>query len=344
MERFRIGKRVIGGPRVYVIAEIGSNHDGKLPQARRLIDLAARAGADAVKFQTFRADRLYPPLRFAADGTTTPHPTHEFLKHHEVPHAWHAALKARADARGVDFLSTPFDEDAADLLVAVGCPALKIASGDLTHHALLRHVARTKTPVLLSTGMATLGEIDAAVGVLRGSGCRELALLHCVSNYPPDFAQVNVRAVETLRRAFACPVGQSDHSLGVAVPLAAVTLGASLVEKHLTLSRRLSGPDHPYAMEPEEFAAMVREIRNLEQALGDGRKVPAKSEVPERTYARRGVYARRDLAAGETLATRDLAALRPAVGLGAEALDQVVGRKVRRAVRAWEAIGRKDLA
>ena len=344
MERFRIGKHRIGGPRVYVIAEIGSNHDGKLAQARRMIDLAAKAGADAVKFQTFRADRLYPALQFGPRGKPAPHPTHEFLKKYELPAAWHAALKAHADARGVEFLSTPFDEEAADLLVATGCPAIKIASGDLTHHALLRHVGRKKIPILLSTGMATIGEIDAALGVLRQAGCRKIALLHCVSNYPPDFSQANVRAVETLRRAFRCPVGQSDHSPGVAIALAAVALGASIIEKHITPSRALPGPDHPYAMEPGEFAAMVGEIRRLERALGDGLKVPAPGEVPERTWARRGVYAIRDVAAGERLARGDLRALRPNVGVGAEALDQVVGRKVRRALRAWQAITRKDLA
>ena len=344
MERFRIGQRWIGGPRVYVIAEIGSNHDGKLATAKRLIDLAARAGADAVKFQTFRADHLYPALRFGDDGTPSPHPTHEFLKKYEVPAAWHGALKARADARGVDFLSAPFDEDAADLLVATGCPALKIASGDLTHHALLRHVGRKKRPVILSTGMATLGEVDAAVSVLRDAGCRKVALLHCVSNYPPDFSQANVRAVETLRRAFACPVGQSDHSPGVAIALAAVTLGATIIEKHVTPSRKLQGPDHPYAMETDEFAAMVGEIRNLERALGDGIKVPTPNEVPERTWARRGVYAVRDVAAGKRLAKGDVRALRPNVGVGAEAMEQVVGRTARRSLRAWQPIAWKDLA
>ena len=343
MKRFRIGAREIGGRHTYVIAEIGSNHDGKLSQARKLIAAAARAGADAVKFQSFVAERLYPPIQFGPRGTAQPHPAQAMLKALEIPNRWYPSLIDHSKKCGVDFLSTPFDEESADRLAEAGCVAIKIASGDLTHRRLLRHVGGLGLPVILSTGMATLGEVERAFAAL-GKGRGRAALLHCVSNYPPDFSQANVRAVETLRQAFRIPVGQSDHSPGMAIALAAVTLGASIIEKHITLSRDLQGPDHPYAMETGEFADLVREIRNLERALGDGRKVPARNEVPERKWARRGVYAVRDLQSGSCLSTDDLIALRPNVGIGAEEIDAIVGRRLRRPVRQCQPIARKDLA
>jgi len=341
--RFRIGNRPLRPGRTYIIAEIGSNHDGSIAQARKLITAAARCGVDAVKFQTFVASRLYNQWQRDPKGDLVPNPIHEKLKTLELPVDWHAKLKKHCDRLGVHFLSTPFDEKSADLLHSVGCPAFKIASGDMTHHGLLGHVAKKGKPIILSTGMSTLQEVKEAVKVIRRAANRKIVLLHCVSNYPPAPDQANIRSMTTLGQALGLPVGYSDHSPGIAVPLGAVALGAVVIEKHITFSNKLPGPDHPYALEVDEFSRMVTEIRTLDEALGSATKKPTRAEVPERKWARRGLYAVRDLEKGERLTGDAVAVLRPCEGIGAEDFQRAMGKTLRRSVASYAPIRWEDL-
>ncbi len=340
----RIGARLISEENpTFFIAEIGSNHDGKLSQAKKLIHAAAQAGADAVKFQSFRAEGLLHTHRLNAQKKWEPHPAYSILKKLEVSTAWHWQLKEYCDKLGIFFMSTPFDLGRADLLHDVGVPAYKIASGDLTYTQLLRHVARFKKPIILSTGIATLKEVKEAVRVIEKEGNKKIILLHCVSLYPPKFEEANVRAVLTLKKEFSYPVGYSDHTPGWTVPLAAVAFGARVIEKHVTFDRRLKGPDHPYAMTVAEFGKMVEEIRHLEKALGSGVKEPAPAEIPERIGARRSLYAAKEIAKGERLDEKSINVVRHAYGLLPKDLDWVVKKKAAEKIPAGSLISKRML-
>jgi sialic acid synthase SpsE len=347
--RIRLGEREVGDEApCFVIAEIGSNHAGELARALALVDAAAAAGADAVKFQSFRAATLIARRWPAPGGGWQPSPAYPTLERLEVPEAWHAALRDRAEARNVLFLSTAFDEGRATLLAALGVPAMKVASGDLTYLPLLRRLGGFGRPILLSTGLATCDEIAAALGAIEeGAGARErrppVVLLHCVSLYPLRPGDANLRALATLRAHTGCLVGWSDHSPGHTLALGAVALGACVIEKHVTDDRRRPGPDHPYAMEPDELRAMVTAIRELETGLGDGAKRPRPDEEAERTWARRGVFAARALGAGAVLEARDLKLVRPALGLPPAALPGLLGRRLRRALEADEPVRAEDV-
>lgn len=340
---FKIGAKTIGpGHPVYFIAEIGSNHDGNLDQARKLIVESAQAGANAVKFQSFTADGLYVP-RKRENGRWAENATWKAFKSWEFPERWTAPLTACAREHGVDFLSTPFSVQALKRLVAARVPAIKIASGDMTHLALIRAAAATARPVLVATGMADLQETRRAFAAAGGAHGKA-ALFHCVSLYPPRSEDMNLRAVTTLIREFGCPVGLSDHTPGHAAVLGAIALGATLVEKHITLSRALKGPDHPYALEVSEFAAMVRAARILEKSLGDGVKRPAPAEEGERVFARRGLYAARPIKAGARVCAADVNTVRPALGLGADQIDLVLGSAARRDIDKDEPLDWDDLS
>ena len=317
---------------LFVIAECGVNHNGSLPMALELVDRAAAAGADAVKFQTFRPDALVSrtarKARYqlaAVGGTDT---QLEMLESLVLTEADHHALRQRCDARSIEFMSTPFDEASCDLLERVGVARFKIGSGDLTHLPLVRHVASKGRPVILSTGMATLAEVEAAVDAVRAAGDPPLTLLHCVTEYPAPLDQLNLRAMETLRHAFGLPVGYSDHSLGPEASIAAVALGAVVVERHLTLDRGLPGPDHSASSEPEELRALIATLRQVQNALGDGVKRPAPCELGNREVARRSLVAARDLRAGERLAPGLVAIKRPATGIQPADLEQALGRRL----------------
>jgi N,N'-diacetyllegionaminate synthase len=334
MTTITLGSRVIGdGHPCLVIAEIGSNHDGDLYTAKALVDAAAKAGADAVKFQSFSARGLYNLLSPNGDSTWAENPAISTLERLELPPDWHAELAAHADSRGLLFLSTPFDEERLELLDRLKVPAIKIASGDLTHVRLLEAVGRTGRPVLLSTGLGTLAEVEQAVGTIgtaagwSGDGDWPIVLLHCVSSYPSRPSDANIRAMVTLRAAFGLHVGYSDHSPGHVVALGAVALGARVIEKHLTLGRERSGPDHSFALEPIEFGRMVADIRELEGALGDGTKRPVTAETEERTWARRGLYARETIRRGTRITRHHVKIVRPCVGLEPAALDAIEGRE-----------------
>jgi N-acetylneuraminate synthase len=348
-DRVTIGGRAVGaGAPVLVIAEAGVNHDGDVDRARRLVDVAAEAGADAVKFQTFRADRVAsasaPKAEYQLRETPAAETQHAMLRRLELSREAHDVLKRQCDDRKLVFLSTPFDEDSVDFLDQLGVPAFKVASGEVTNTPLLARVARTGKPIILSTGMAYLAEVQDAVAVLRASGNDALIVLHCVSDYPADPADANLRAMATMREALGVPVGYSDHTTGLETALAAVALGACVIEKHFTLDRSLPGPDHRASLDPAGLRGLVEGIRIVERALGDGRKEPVAAEMGHRSGVRRSVAARVDLAAGTVLTEPMLEALRPATGIAPAELPRLVGRTVKRPVGRGELLSWDDLA
>lgn len=340
-EVFRIGPSTLGSDApCYVIAEAGVNHNGSLDTALRLVDAAAEAGADAVKFQTFSADRLAtleaPKAAYQQRTTDPGESQRDMLRRLELPEGDYGPLMRHCEERGVTFLSSPFDEISADFLVGLGVPALKIPSGELTNLPFLAHVAGTGLPLIVSTGMATMDEVAAAVRTVR-EGTHEpppLVLLHCVSNYPASPRDANLRAMETMATAFDVVTGFSDHTEGTEVALAAVALGAKVLERHLTLDRSLPGPDHRASLEPDEFADLVRAIRTVESALGDGVKRRTAAEEDTARVARKSIVAACDLPAGTTLEASMLAVRRPGTGLAPDRRSEMVGRTVRMDVAA----------
>ncbi len=345
--RFKIRDREIGGRPVYLIAEAGSNHNGDLKVARELIAAAAEAGADAVKFQAFRASRHYSrhtPSFTYLDAQGNQLSTYDLIASLEIDRAWHAPLIDYARSKGIDFLSSPCDSEAVDQLAELGMPAFKLASFDLPDVRLIRHMARHGRPLILSTGMANYTDIETAIGAARSVGNEQVVLLQCTSLYPAPVDLSNLAAIETLRRAFDLPVGYSDHTLGDHVSLAAVALGACMIEKHVTLDRKLPGPDHSFAIEPGELAAMVRKIRDVEAAIGDGIKCgprPAEREMFEK--GRRSVHVVRDLKAGDVIGADDLVIKRPGFGISPALADHLVGRTLGKPVAADHWITWDDL-
>jgi N,N'-diacetyllegionaminate synthase len=326
-----------GAGRCFVIAEAGVNHNGDVELAKQLVDAAADAGADAVKFQTWITERLVAPdaplaaYQEAAVGGTS---QFDMLKQLELTYADFAALKAHAGARGILFVSTPDEEESADFLDSLDLAFFKIGSAETTNVPLLRHIARKGRPLVLSTGMSDLDEVRRAVAALEAEGSREIVLLQCTSSYPAPLEDANVRAMVTLREELGYPVGFSDHTLGTAASLASVALGARVLERHLTLDRTMAGPDHSASLDPQQFAELVRAVREVELALGDGVKRVAASEESARATMRRVLVARTELAAGQTIRAEDLALLRASDGIAAAELDSVVGRTVLRGVAA----------
>ncbi len=330
--------------RTLLIAEAGVNHNGSLELALALVDAAAAADADAVKFQTFRADLLASPeapkARYQEERTTRGESQLAMLRALELSDADHRAIRARCDERAIEFISSPFDLRSIDLLATLGIRRIKVPSGELTNVPYLRRIAALRIPVLLSTGMATLDEARAAVAVLEAAGCprSRLTLLQCSTEYPTPPGDVNLRAMLTLRDQLAVAVGYSDHTEGISVPVAAVALGASVIEKHLTLDRTLPGPDHRASLEPEQFAAMARAIREVELALGDGVKRPTSAEAETAAAARKSIVAARAIAAGERLTEDALAVKRPGTGISPLHWDEVVGLIATRAYAPDEQI------
>ena len=349
MTGFRIGERPLGPEApCFVIAEAGINHNGSPDLARQLVDLAHEAGADAVKFQTFQAERLVSPdapkARYQIANTNGAESQLEMLKSCQLSYEDFTGLFDYCRHKGIVFLSTPFDAASLDFLVELGVPALKIGSGEVTNLPLLAQAARTGLPVILSTGMSNLAEVEAAVRTLRAGGCDRLAVLHCTSNYPAKPADANLRAMDTLAETFGVPVGYSDHTEGIAVSLASVALGAKVLEKHFTLDRSLPGPDHLASVGPEELKALVAGVRIVEQSLGSGSKEPCKSEDNTREVARRSLFTARDLAAGAVLRPEDLIALRPGTGIPPTEMESVCGRQAVRDLAAGTMLQREHLS
>jgi len=348
MTPLAIASHLIGpGHPCFVIAEAGVNHDGDVDLAHRLVDIAADAGADAVKFQTYETDALITPdapkAAYQVETTGGAESQRDMLKKLELPRDAHAALKAHCERRGLVFLSTPFDPGSVIFLAELGVLAFKVPSQEIINLPFLRQIARYGRPMIVSTGNATMGEVDAAVRTVEAESA-PFALLHCVSQYPAEPRDINLRAMATMAQAFGVPTGFSDHTLGTAVPIAAAALGATIIEKHYTLDRARTGPDHRASLEPGELASLVRDIRAAEAALGDGRKRPAPCEPEVGLAARKSLVAARDLAAGTVLAVDDLSAKRPGTGISPALTDLVVGRRLRAAVPggaliSFEALG-----
>jgi N-acetylneuraminate synthase/N,N'-diacetyllegionaminate synthase len=328
---FSIGSRLVGeGCPAYLIAEIGRNHNADMDLARRMIDAAAQAGADAVKFQSFTARELLirelPSATHIRETSGGAKSAYESTEEVELRPENHALLRDHALARGVDFFSTPEDHSMVALLDALKVPVFKIASLDVPYLDLVEAVAATGRPVILSTGMCYLGEVEKALGVLERHGVRDVILLHCTSNYPPRYEDVNLAAMRTMARCFGVPVGYSDHTPGIGVSIAAAALGACVIERHFTLDRALPGPDQRLSLVPDDFAAMAREIRCVEAALGSPVKRPVAAEYEMRRLHRRRLVAARPLAAGTVLERADVACKCSEHGLEPELLPQLLGR------------------
>jgi N,N'-diacetyllegionaminate synthase len=318
---------------VFIIAEAGVNHNGSLDLALRLVEAAKASGADAVKFQTFRADLLATRSAHKAPyqerTTLNTESQFEMLQRLELDAAAHERLIKHCRQIGIQFLSSPFDAQSADLLATMDVPRFKVPSGEITNLPFLQHLARLGRPLILSTGMSTLGEVEEAVHVLQAAGASDLTLLHCVTEYPAPYAEVNLRAMQTLKSAFGLPAGYSDHTPGIDIAIAAAALGAEVIEKHFTLDRSLPGPDHAASLEPIELQQMVAAIRHVEVALGTGIKSPARCELPNISVARKSVVAARALREGHKLATGDLDIKRPGTGLAPKLLPALIGRTLR---------------
>ena len=319
--------------KTFIIAEAGVNHNGSVEMALQLVDAAKASGADAVKFQSFRADLLatasahkaaYQERLVAASETQ-----YQMLQRLQLDAEAHMRIMQHSNKIGIEFLSSPFDLESADLLETMNLRVFKIPSGEITNIPFLKHLARKGKPLILSTGMSTLGEVEHAVQVIRSSGSVPLTLLHCVTEYPTPFEQVNLRAMQTLKQAFGLPVGYSDHTPGIEIAVAAVALGAVVIEKHFTLDRSLPGPDHAASLEPDELKGMVDAIRHVEHALGNGIKAPAACELPNISVARKSIVALRALPAGHKLCEQDLGIKRPGNGLAPRMLEEVIGRTLR---------------
>jgi N,N'-diacetyllegionaminate synthase len=326
---FAIGRGQVGGDaRCYVIAEAGANHNRDLGLARELVDIAADAGADAVKFQTYRGEAIYssktPQFTYLKDERSP----QDLLEAIALPREWQEELMARAHERGIDWFSSPFDHDAVDSLADLGVPAMKIASFEIVDLPLIRKAASAGVPLILSCGMVTYGEVEDALGAVREGGGTQVALLQCASLYPSPPEIMNLRGMATLRDAFGVPVGLSDHTQGIAVAAAGAALGMQLIEKHFTASRDMEGPDHAFALEPGELTAMVQGIRDVEASLGNGRlEGPSELEREEMyTLARRSLIAAADIPAGTVITEAMLTVKRPGFGVAPKFLELVVGR------------------
>lgn len=330
----KIGNKIINDDSpAYIIAEIGVNHNGSMKMAKELIDVAADSGADAVKFQTFKSEKLVSKLaqkaKYQTANTETTESQYDMLKKLEFSNEDFIELKQYCESRGIEFLSTPFDDDSAKFLNEIGVHAFKIGSGDLTNIPFLEKIAEYSTPILLSTGMGNLAEVEEALIALGDS---EVVLLHCTSNYPAPVEDVNLRVINTLSQAFGKIVGYSDHTEGDEITISSVVMGAKMIEKHFTLDRELPGPDHKASMEPAELKDLVSSIRKVEQSLGDGIKRCMPSEVDTKNVARKSIVALKQLEPGMVLSPENIAVKRPGNGIEPKYYSLLLGKKIKKTV------------
>ena len=336
--------------RTFIIAEAGVNHNGLLEIAKKLIDVAVDVGADAVKFQTFKADKIVTraasKARYQIKNMGTKESQLDMLKKLELSPASQRTLFSYCKKKQIIFMSTPFDEESADLLDQLGMSIFKIASGEITNKPLIQHVANKGKPIILSTGMSFLGEVEKAINWIRkvkkrttcASVVQPLTLLHCVSNYPAALPDVNLLAMKTMEKALGLPVGYSDHTVGIEIPIAAVALGATVIEKHFTLDRDMPGPDHKASLEPRELKSMVLAIRNIEKAMGDGFKRPSPSELKNRDITRKSIVAAKEIKKGEVFTEENLTVKRPGTGISPMEWDKIIGRAAMRDFKEDELI------
>lgn len=318
---------------VYIIAEAGVNHNGKLDLALKLCDAAREAGVDAVKFQTWKTENIVTAqarqAAYQTENTGKEESQYEMLKNLELSYDHFRTIQNYCKKIGIDFLSTPDEEESLEFLVSLGLPFIKVGSGEVTNIPYLRKIGACKMPVILSTGMSNIGQVATAYDTLLQAGAKEVSLLHCTTNYPCPMDEVNLKAMLTLRDAFKCHIGYSDHTMGTEVPVAAVALGAEIIEKHFTLDRTMEGPDHKASLEPAELKLMVRQIRNIEAALGDGIKRPNKSEAENAKVVQKSILAKIPIKKGEVLTEDNLVAKRAGVGISSVHWDVVVGTKAK---------------
>jgi N-acetylneuraminate synthase/N,N'-diacetyllegionaminate synthase len=347
VHRHRIG---YGNP-CFVIAEAGVNHNGDLNLAKKLIEVAAEAGADYVKFQTFKAEKSISKsakkAEYQAVNTNSCDDKQlDMVKKFELTKEQHQILINYCSEKNIGFLSTPFDLESVDLLDELGVTYFKIPSGDITNLPLLRKIASKSKPAFLSTGMANLGEIEAALEILENAGLKRssITILHCNTQYPTPIEDVNLRAMNTIAQAFGLKVGYSDHTLGIEAPIAAVALGASVIEKHFTLDRNLPGPDHKASLEPEELKAMVQGIRNIEKTLGSPIKKPSPSEKPNIAVVRKSIHLAKSLNEGDVLELQDIIMLRPGDGISPMMLEQVIGLSLKKDLPEGQMLRWEDIA
>lgn len=333
MIKVKIADKMVGeGEPCFIIAEAGINHNGNVRLAEKLIRAAKKSGVDAIKFQTFKTENFVNPGE----------DQFKLFKRLELGEKDWERLFDLATDLGIIFLSTPLDEESVDLLDELGVPAFKVASGDLTHLPLLEFIAKKKKPMIVSTGMGTLGEIKDALSVIFPFN-KKVCLMHCISSYPADLDEMNLKSIETLKRTFDLPVGLSDHSMGCLAPLVAVGLGANLIEKHFTLGKNLNGPDQKFSLGPREFAEIVKNIRMVENSLGDGKKLPTKSEIKIRKLARRSIAAKNTIPKGSVIKKSDLKIVRPNIGIEPKFMKDVIGKTVKKTLRKdefvkWDAL------
>lgn len=343
MKTIKIGDRVVGeGLPAYIIADVGSNFDGSFERAKKLIDLTAECGCDAVKFQSFIAPKIvskegFENLKMGFQAKWKK-PVYEVYKDAEFPREWHEKLCEYAKKKGIDFLSTPYDKEAVDLLDELGVPAFKIGSGDITWHSFLKYVAEKNKPIILSTGASTLAEVDEAVKTILSTGNNQLMLLQCITNYPSHFEYANIRAMKALGETYDVPVGYSDHTPGSVVPLGAIALGGCCIEKHFTDDKTRIGPDHPFAMDVKDMKQMVEDIRNLEKALGSPHKDLYEEEKETVILQRRCIRAAKDIKKGAKITKEMIECLRPCPkdALTPKYEDLVVGREAKTDIRKGE--------
>ncbi len=326
--------------KVFIIAEAGVNHNGRLDLAYKLIDVARDAGADEIKFQTFKAENVVSKLadkaEYQKETTGSDKSQLEMIKKLEISFEDFIKLKKYCDKKGIMFLSTPFDHQSIDFLYDL-VDIYKIPSGEIINYPYLKYIAAKNKPLIMSTGMANLGEIEEAINIIRSVNSEaQISLLHCTTNYPTPYEEVNLKAMQTLAAAFKLPVGYSDHTLGIEVPVAAVAMGAKIIEKHFTLDKNLPGPDHKASLEPDELKGMVKAIRNIEMSFGDGIKKPNKSEIEIMKVTRRSLIATRDIRAGEIIKESDVAIKRPGIGIQPKFKDIVIGMKLINGIRQDE--------
>ena len=332
---------------VYIIAEIGVNHNGNLELAKKLVEVAKQCGADAVKFQTFKAEESTgikaDKAEYQKKNDVMEESQFEMIKKLELTFENFAFLKKYCEKKDIDFISTPDGEQSLECLINMGVPKIKIGSMEITNYPFLKKIAQCKKKIILSTGMSTLGEVEKALDILLENGAQDIELMHCTTDYPTDVEDVNLKAMLTLKNAFNLPVGYSDHTLGFEAAVAAVAMGAVVIEKHITLDREMKGPDHRASMPPKEFGEYVFHIRNTEKLLGDGRKKPTSKEKVMLQQVRRSILSSQKLKAGTILTEEMLCVKRPGIGIAPEFESLLLGRKLKRDIEKEEPIMWDDI-
>lgn len=335
------------GERSFLIAEIGVNHNGSIATAKKMIDKALEANVDAVKFQTFFADDLVtkdsPQAKYQKENTKINQTQYQLLKRLGLTRTDFRELKEYCGKVGILFLSSPFSETAADLLDELGIEAFKIPSGEITNLPFLEHVSRKNKPIILSTGMATLEEVKEAVDVIENAGGKEIVLLQCTSAYPAKPEHTNLRAMETMRSVFNYPVGFSDHTIGCEIAIASVAMGADVIEKHFTLDKNMEGPDHKASIDPGELQYLVKSIRKIEDAFGDGQKMPTADEIEIAELVRKSIIAKEDILADEEITRNKLIISRPGNGLPPKSLHLIIGKKAKKEIKAGTLISMEQI-